>query len=399
MQVQLKAGSGSTAWVKEMNKTIKNMQLVGFQVRLHIKGVRGLKTSAGDDDISIRVQGPNLPQLALIGDQLVDRLQGISGLHNLPHSYEDTREEINIVIDHTRAANLGMRVNDISIVLQVALEGIVVSEFIDEDRQYDIRLRLPRHQAASLESLNNTFIGLHQTQAIHLRDVTIVKRVLSPANIKHDKQRRIVDIMASLDEGATLSEVMKIVEQRLVNLKLPERYILYDGSTLDMLNKGQKMGRILLALFLVFVVMSVQYESLRNPLVIMLGVPFALIGVTAGLLAFNITLSMPVWLGLIMLAGIVVNNAIILVEQIEIEREKEVELVKAIITAARLRAILMTTLTTAIGMSPLALGIGSGAEMLATTCHRTGLWSAFLNAGQPTADPGDLLPHAIQKST
>jgi len=121
-----------------------------------------------------------------------------------------------------------------------------------------------------------------------------------------------------------------------------------------------------LALFLVFVVMAVQYESLRNPLVIMLSVPFAAIGVAIGIKVTGLALSVPVWLGMIMLAGIVVNNSIILVEYIEILRDQGVDKNHALIKAAktRLRPILMTTLTTVVGMLPLAIGIGEGAEML-----------------------------------
>ena len=118
--------------------------------------------------------------------------------------------------------------------------------------------------------------------------------------------------------------------------------------------------------FLVFVVMSVQYESLRNPLIILFSIPFAIIGVTLGLYLFNQPLSLPVWLGIIMLAGIVVNNAIVLVEQIEIQREQGQPVTDAILEAARLRLrpILMTVLTTVMGMLPLALGLGQGSEML-----------------------------------
>lgn len=128
------------------------------------------------------------------------------------------------------------------------------------------------------------------------------------------------------------------------------------------------MGMMLLglALFLVFVVMAVQYESLRNPLVILISIPFTSIGVAAGIYWLEMPISMPIWLGLIMLAGIVVNNAIVLVEQIEIEREQGLALIEAIVEAARLRLrpILMTTLTTVMGMTPLALGFGEGSEML-----------------------------------
>ncbi|MDH5444161.1 MAG: efflux RND transporter permease subunit [Gammaproteobacteria bacterium] len=368
MEIQLKPGTDSEAWIKRMNKSIAKLSLVGFKVRMRVTGVRGFNMSRGDDDISIRVQGPELASLTLIGDQIVDRLEDLKGLRNLTHSYEDAREEINVVIDRARAADLGVRVNDIGKAMQVALEGLVVSEFIDGDRQYDIRLRLPLQQANTHEALKNTFVGLYQGRVIRLRDVAKIEMVLSPANIKRDRQRRIVEVSASLQEASDLTGIVKEINHRLADLQLPEGYTLYDGGTLDNLKEGQKTGSLLLALalFLVFVVMAVQYESLRNPVVIMLGVPFGLIGVAIGLLVFDITLSMPVWLGLIMLAGIVVNNAIVLVEQIEIEREKNIELVEAIITAARLRLrpILMTTLTTAIGMSPLALGIGSGAEML-----------------------------------
>jgi len=121
-----------------------------------------------------------------------------------------------------------------------------------------------------------------------------------------------------------------------------------------------------LALFLVFVVMAIQYESLRNPLIIIFSVPFAAIGVAGGLWLTAIPLSMPVWLGMIMLTGIVVNNAILLVEYVEIARDKGSDISAAILEAARLRLrpIIMTTLSTVAGMLPLALGWGDGAEML-----------------------------------
>jgi multidrug efflux pump subunit AcrB len=139
-----------------------------------------------------------------------------------------------------------------------------------------------------------------------------------------------------------------------------------------------------LALFLVFVVMAIQYESLRNPLVILLCVPFSLIGVAVGLWASGMPISMPVWLGMIMLAGIVVNNSIVFVEYIEIVRDRGAALTDAILEAARLRLrpILMTTLTTVVGMAPLAIGVGDGAELLqplAVTIVAGLMFSMFLS--------------------
>ncbi|MGD2055980.1 MAG: efflux RND transporter permease subunit, partial [Gammaproteobacteria bacterium] len=183
-----------------------------------------------------------------------------------------------------------------------------------------------------------------------------------------DNQHRIVEVTASLEAGATLGGVLERIDEKLKDLKLPAGYTLYDGGARKTLEEGRSLtGTLLfLALFLVFVVLSIQYESLRNPFIILLSVPFAVIGVALGITAAGLPLSMPIWLGMIMLAGIVVNNAIVLVEYVEIMRERGSDIRSAILAAARLRLrpILMTTLTTVAGMLPLAIGVGEGAEML-----------------------------------
>jgi len=165
-----------------------------------------------------------------------------------------------------------------------------------------------------------------------------------------------------------LETVLETAKRRLEDLQLAPGYSLYDDGAIRSLKKGRQLGNLLLALaiFLVFVVMAVQYESLKNPLIILFSIPFTLIGVALGLWYNEMPISMPVWLGMIMLAGIVVNNAIVLVEQIEIECELGLSLNQAITEAARLRLrpILMTMMTTVAGMLPLALGLGEGAEML-----------------------------------
>jgi multidrug efflux pump subunit AcrB len=183
-----------------------------------------------------------------------------------------------------------------------------------------------------------------------------------------DNQMRVIEISASINSGITLSGVMKGIDAALANINLPPGYNLYDAGISKTLQEGKNTTMLLLglALFLVFVVMAVQYESLRNPMVIMLSVPFAAIGVAIGIRLVGLPLSVPVWLGMIMLAGIVVNNAIIMVEYIESLHDQGMVRMQALIEAAktRLRPILMTTLTTVVGMLPLALGLGEGAEML-----------------------------------
>lgn len=358
----------SPAWINNMQKEINKLQLVGYKIRMRPKGIRGFRMSRGDDDISVRVQGDDLIKLGEIGNEIVNRLQGIKGLRNLEQTYEEVREELSISVNRERAADLGIQVSDISQALKVSLDGLIISDFIDGDRQYNIRLRLPRHSVASIDELDNTVVGIANNRAVRLRDVAEINLELSPATIKRDNQRRIVEVSASVDSGHPLNVILDDIYSRLADLPLPEGYILYDGGTREMLKEGRNISLILIALaiFLVFVVMAIQYESLRNPLIILITIPFAIIGVTLGLYIFQTRLSLPVWLGIIMLAGIVVNNAIMLIEQIEIQREQGNPLRQAIIEGAmlRLRPILMTVLTTVVGMLPLALGIGQGAEML-----------------------------------
>ncbi len=358
----------SQQWVRDMQKEVTAMQLTGIRVRMRVRGIRGVRVSSGDDDLSIRVQGPEVDVLTAIGEEITSRLEGTKGLSNLRHSYEETRNEVSVVIDRQRAADLGIRVDDIGLSLRAALDGLVVSDFIEGDRQYDVRLRLPRTEFRSPDDLGNILVGLHQGHPVRLRSVASINFNPAPASILRDNQRRIVEVTASLSSDTGPEQAMELINQRLVGLTLPEGYSLYDGGEIKTLQEGRRMGYVLLglAIFLVFVVMTVQYESLRNPLVILISIPFTSIGVAAGIHWLALPISMPIWLGLIMLAGIVVNNAIVLVEQIEVERENGLELIEAIVEGARLRLrpILMTSLTTVVGMLPLAIGFGEGSEML-----------------------------------
>jgi hydrophobe/amphiphile efflux-1 (HAE1) family protein len=360
----------SAEWIKKMKKEGAAKQLAGLKVRIYQRGIRGIRTSQGDDDVSLRLQGESLEKLTGLADKMVTRLNTIPGLSNVSHSSEDDNLELSIQIDRERARTLGLNIKDISQSIQIALEGLIISDYIDGDRSFDVRLQLPRRETADLQELESVllFPGNSQRLPVYLGNVARVELVQSPASIMRDNQMRIIEVSASVDAGTTLSAVMQDISAELENIKLPQGYNFYDAGASKTLQEGRNTTMLLLglALFLVFVVMAVQYESLRNPIVIMLSVPFAAIGVAIGIKLAGLALSVPVWLGMIMLAGIVVNNAIIMVEYIEILHDQGLARMQALIEAAktRLRPILMTTLTTVVGMLPLALGLGEGAEML-----------------------------------
>ena len=359
----------SKAWVAKMQKEIAAMKLAGYKIRMRVTGVRGMHTGRGDDDISLRIQGDNISTLNEIAEKVVDEIKDIPGIINLEHSYEEKTEELVINIDRERATDLGIHASDIGNALNTALNGKIISDFIDGDRQYDIRIRLDKTITRSTADIENIIIATQNKKTIHIRDVASIKILPTPSYIKRDNQRRIVEVSASLKKDANLLETMNKINQKLESFPMPDGYSMYDGGSLDAIREGQKIGVILLllALFLVIVVMAVQYESLKNPFIIILGSLFTAIGIAFGLEFFLAQeLSMPAKIGIIMLVGIVVNNSIVLIEQIEIQREKGQQILDAIKEAARLRLrpILMTTLTTVMGMLPLAIGLGEGSEML-----------------------------------
>jgi multidrug efflux pump subunit AcrB len=363
-------GLTSDAFINRIKRLVRAEGIPGLTTYYYTSGVRGIRYNRGDDDVSLRIKGPDLDRLIELADAAVERLETVPSLSNVQHSNEDVSRELSVRLDRRRAAAYGLDVEDVGAVLRFALEGRSVTRLIDGDRSIDVRLRLERSDVGAPGDLESIilFSNTEPRRPIRLGDIANVDVLPQPAEIMRERQQRVVEISASVAGDATLEGAIGDALAALSDLSLPRGYTLYEAGALETLQRGRELGRILLALalFLVLVVMAVQYESLRNPLIILLSVPFALIGVVLGLHQSGTAVSMPVWLGLIMLAGIVVNNAIVLVEFIELRRRDGEGLVDAIVSAARLRLrpILMTTLTTVFGMLPLALAVGEGSEML-----------------------------------
>jgi multidrug efflux pump subunit AcrB len=370
LQPAAERGISSAEWIARVNGLIQELEIPGLRASLFTRGIRGIRFSQGDDDVSLRIAGEDLSTLAQLADQVIERLQAVEGLSNVQHSGQDVTQEISIRLDPQRAASFGLSVDDVGALLRFALEGRVVTELIDGDRSIDLLLRLDRIDIAAPGDLESIvlFSKTEPRRPLRLGDLATIEILPQPATILRNRQQRIVEITASVGEGLTLEQAIESALAAASAVPMPSGYRLYEAGSLETLKQGQDMSRILLglALFLVLVAMAVQYESVRNPFIILLSVPFAVIGVVLGLQWTELPVSMPVWLGLIMLAGIVVNNAIVLVEFIELQRRAGLDAHTAILEAARLRLrpILMTTLTTVVGMLPLALAVGEGSEML-----------------------------------
>lgn len=358
-------------WVAEAQQRIdRTVELPGARINVRPPSIRGLRFSISGDDLSIGIVGEELDELQRLAREITGRLQGIPGLEGVEVGREDQSPLLRIAIDRDRAADLGLRGIDIGRAVRQAVDGAVPTRYTNNNQEYPIRVRLPDEAVSDADTLGNLLLFRNNGVPVLLRDVASFELGEGPAHIERENQSRIARVNGDINTRvADVGTVMAAVEARLADLELPEQYSLIFGGQWETIQETNRelTTVILLAVFLVFVVLAVQYERLSNPLVILATAPLALIGVVLMLWLTATPLSAPVLIGVVLLIGIVVNNAILLVEYIEIgRRERGLDLHRAIVEAGatRLRPILMTTSTTVLGMTPLAIGIGEGAEIM-----------------------------------
>jgi multidrug efflux pump subunit AcrB len=363
---------GAEEWVSTLQQRIAARGFPGARVYVRPPRIRGLRTSFSGSDVSIAIQGDDLAELQRIAREVAATLRGTPGLENMEASTEEASPVLAVRLDRERAGYLGLSVADVGQTLRTALDGSVATRYAEGNREFDVRVRLPRDKFTSSEDLGAVALypGGSGRAPVFLRDVADVSLVLGPTSIRRENQNRILRINGDvIAEIASIGVVTDSIRRRIAAMELPDGYGIVLGGEDEAIRENNRQLTIvmMLAVFLVFVVMAIQYESVLNPLVILVAIPLSLIGVGVALWLTGTPLSAPVLLGVIMLAGIVVNNSILLVEYAEeYRRERGASLEQAVIDAGsvRLRPILMTTLTTLFGMLPLALGLGEGSEMM-----------------------------------
>jgi hydrophobe/amphiphile efflux-1 (HAE1) family protein len=364
-------GMSAQQWVQEMQRRIDARGFAGTRVHVRPPSIRGLRTNRAGAPVALTITGDDLHELRAIAEDLSHRLAGIPGLENLTPSADEGTPQLAIELDRERAGYLGLNVATVGQTLRTALDGTVATRFTSGNQEFDLRVQLPRENFQSPEDIGSValFPGIAGGAPIYLRDVAHIYTAAGPTTINRENQNRIFRLTGDvINEVASVGVVNDSIRARLAGFELPDGYGLIMGGEEEAIRENNRQLAIVvaLAIFLVFVVLSVQYESLVNPFVIIFAIPLSLVGVGLLLWITGTPKSAPVLLGVILLAGIVVNNAILLVEYTEQGRKRGLDRMTAVVEAGttRLRPIMMTTLTTVSGMLPLALGIGQGSELM-----------------------------------
>ena len=260
-----------------------------------------------------------------------------------------------------------MTTSEVGSYVRNRIYGFRNSKFKEDGEEYDIIVRLDEKYRSSLTEIENILIIDGHGEKIRLKELGEIKEYFSPPNIERKSKQRILKVSITPAAGVALGDIAQASQQIIDNLEdVPQDVSLYIGGNYEDQQESfsSLIWLLLLSLMLVYIVMAAQFESFKMPFIIMLAIPFAFTGVILALLLTNTTLSIVAALGAIMLVGIVTKNGIVLIDFINLMRERGIRLYDAIAQAcrSRLRPVLMTSLTTILGMVPMAISAGEGSE-------------------------------------
>jgi len=321
----------------------------------------------GGKPINIKLKGDDLAVLEEYSARAREEMANIEGLRDISDSFEEGRPELRIQLNRSLASQFGLNARQVARTVRTAVSGSVTTRYEVAGEEYDIRVQLQESDLNSVAQLSNLNINAPGGVRVPLKRFADLKVEKSPNEILRIDQERYSEIDSDLFNIDLGTAVRRIQSRLSENIELPDGYeFSYEGQFQDQQSSFRSLGfAFLLAIVLVYMVMASQFESLIHPLIIMFTVPLAIIGVILGIFITGSTISVASLIGLITLAGIVVNNAIVMVDYINQLRTRKKEKDEAILEAAsvRLRPIMMTALTTILGLIPLALGIGDGGEL------------------------------------
>lgn len=316
--------------------------------------------------IQIALKGDDFDTLQNLADRVKTSVEKVSGTRNVETSFEEGRPELEIVIDKDKASSYGLDANQIGQLIRTSIAGATATKYKVAGTEIDVNVQLNEISRKTFEDLENFSLLTASGVNVPIKDIAKFNITEGQNVIEHEDRTRIAYVTADIF-GRSLGNVMNDIKASVSSMNLPEGYtVSFEGQNKDMQDSFAQLGQaLLLSIVLVFVVMAAEFESLIHPFTIMFSIPLCIIGIVFGLLISGWALSIPAFLGIIMVVGIAVSNGILLVDYINKLRQRGKNVTDAILEAGprRLRPIIMTATATILGMLPIALGIGSGSEM------------------------------------
>ena len=321
----------------------------------------------GKTSVDIEIYGYDFDASDALAEQVAQMFRSMEGCSEVTISRDEYTPEYHVDFDLDKLARSGLDVTTASTYLRNRINGSVTSYYREDGDEYDIRVRYDRKFRESLEDIENITIYNQMGQGIKIRDVGVVKEASTPPSITRKNRERYVTVSGVVASGYALSDIVEEAQAKMADIRMPAGFMWQIGGTYE--DQQETFGDLILLMVLmvvlVFVIMASQFESLTYPFVIMFSLPFAVVGVIIGLAITGTPLNIMSLLGILMLIGIVVNNGIVLVDYTILCRERGMNVLDAVVTSgrSRLRPILMTTMTTVLGMIPMAVGNGVCSEM------------------------------------
>jgi HAE1 family hydrophobic/amphiphilic exporter-1 len=318
--------------------------------------------------VEVDVRGHDLATGAILAEQVKQLVESVEGTVNVRVSREEGKPELTVLVNRDKASSLGLNLSTVASTLNIGLTGTVATRYREAGDEYDVRVRLKEQDRLSLDNVKVFFVKTGTNSTVSLSNIAQIQEREGPISIQRRDQERIITVSASTS-GRDFGSIAAEINGKLASLNTPEGFVVrFAGEQEEQQEAyGSLLFTLVLAIALVYMVMASQFESLLHPFLIMFSIPFAAIGVILMMFLTGTNISVPVFIGIIMLAGIVVNNAIVLVDYINLMRKQGMDVREAILEGGRrrLRPILMTTLTTVFALMPMSLGLGAGAEMQA----------------------------------
>lgn len=354
----------------------RSMDKIMDELRLKFRDIGRLKVTVTNNQgmgrgdsrpVQVALRGPELDKLNQMAQQLVEKIRQIPGTTDVDISAEQSSPEIQVAVDPVRVSDAGLDTTTVATTIQMAFLGATTrNEFNPTDKDYQIRVQLEEQGRSSLDDVANLLIASKTGNFVRLGDIANVTLSSGPTQIDRESRQRQVIVYANV-VGVSAGDVTAKVKELMPSLNLPLGYSYkFVGQAQTMQDSFMEIAKaLLLAVVLIYMVLAAQFESFVHPFTIMLSLPFSLTGAILGLLIAGQTMNIISLIGVIMLMGLVTKNAILLVDYANQLRHQGMPIIDALIEAGavRLRPILMTTAAMIFGMMPIALGIGSGAEM------------------------------------